>query len=137
MSNTGINADFINNLVAFMVERNLGVPNVSLYIGMLPTDASNAMFVVAGPSGAPNKYVDTLYYGVDVWARYNNYDDARNALQQVVNCFHRRANYDITDFHIYFSHMVSNIEDMDRDPEAGKLLKVGLNFIYRNTNVVS
>lgn len=132
-----MNSDFISQLATYFQTRGLGTVGTDIFIGVLPLETENAIYLLASPSSPPHLYVDTLHYTVDVWARYNAYEDGREILQRVMNTFHRRANYDLTDFHIYFSHMVGNIEDMDRDPESGKLLKIGLNFIYRNSNEVS
>lgn len=109
----------------------------SIYVGELPEDVSEALWLVEVPSPPPHDYVDTEYTVIDFWARSQHTDRAHAILEQVFNNFHRRNGFRTANWTIYFSRAIGSIVDVDRDAESGKLFRLSVQFICRNLNNLS
>lgn len=114
-----------------------GIQGQTLFIGQLPPDTDAGIFLVAAASPPPHEYLDTEFHVVDVWIRSDYTDYAYKTLQAVYNAYHRRSNYPLGDWYIYFSEALTTPQDMNRDLESGKLFKLSVQFECRNTNNVS
>lgn len=109
----------------------------TIFTGLLPDDATEALWLVEAPSPPPHSYVDTEYTVIDFWVRSPKTLRAHALLELVYNNFHRRYHYDTANWHIAFSHALGSIVDMDRDIEGGKLMRLSVQFICRNLNNLS
>lgn len=109
----------------------------TIFVGELPSDVKEAIWLVEAPSPPPHQYVDTEYTVIDFWARSPETDRAHNLLQLVYDNLHRRNHYTTANYKIYFSHALGSIVDVDRDAEAGKLFRLSVQFICRNLNNLS
>lgn len=110
--------------------------NRTIFVGLLPDEAVEALWIVETPSPPPHNYVDTEYTVLDFWARSPKTDRAHAILELVYNNFHRRYGYETANWHIYFSRALGSIVDVDRE-EGGKLFRLSVQFICRNLNNVS
>lgn len=113
------------------------VSDRTIWVGLLPDDAVEALWIVEAPSPPPHNYVDTEYTVLDFWVRSPKTDRAHAMLELVYNNFHRRYHYDTANWHIAFSRALGSIVDVDRDRESGKLLRLSVQFICRNLNNLS
>jgi hypothetical protein len=109
----------------------------NLYLGELPDDATEAIWMVEVPSPPPHEYVATEYTVIDFWARSPHTDRAHALLDDVFQALDRRVNYDTANWHISFSHALGSIVDADRDAEGGKLLRLSIQFYCKNLRLVS
>lgn len=133
-----MNPFLISDVAAEIAHDGLGTLGQNIFINDIPATSENAIMVMASNSEAPDSYLDTQYLSVDVWVRNTSSAQAYSLLQSVFVLFHRRANYTLgTDWYIYFSHVMGNIEEMGRDAEDRKLAKLTLRFIYRNLSNIS
>lgn len=115
----------------------IGTVDTDIFIGQLPQEVEQGMFLVEVPGNPPNMWVDTEEPVIDFWMRSDHTAAAYKKLRDVYNLYHRRANYPLGDWYIYFSHALTNVQDMDRERESGKLFKVSILFECRNINNVS
>lgn len=97
----------------------------------------DGVFVVAAPSEPPDKETGILYQSVDFWARNADTAKAFEHLTEIFNLFDRRHHYTARGYFIHFSHHDSMIEDMDKDAEGAKLLKLSTRFILNSTTALS
>jgi len=97
----------------------------------------DGVFVVAAPSEPPDKETGILYQSVDFWARNADTAKAFEHLTEIFNLFDRRHHYTARGYFIHFSHHDSMIEDMDKDAEGAKLLKLSTRFILNSTTAIS
>ncbi len=110
----------------------------TIWVGELPRSAvSTSLWLIEAPSPPPHTYVDTEYTVLDFWARSPDTDQAHGLLELVISNFHRRYGYETKNWHIYFSHALGSIVDVDRDAEGGKLFRLSVQFICRNLNNLS
>lgn len=115
----------------------IGTVGTNIFVGQLPENVSQGMFLVESVGNPPNIWVDTEEPIIDFWMRSDHTDAAYKKLRDVYNIYHRRANYSLNDWYIYFSHALSGVQDMDRETESGKLFKLSILFECRNINNVS
>lgn len=97
----------------------------------------DGVFVVAAPSEPPDKETGILYQSVDFWARNADTAKAFEHLTEIFNLYDRRHHYTARGYFIHFSHHDSIIEDMDKDAEGAKLLKLSTRFILNSTTAIS
>lgn len=112
------------------------VRKTDLFAGELKRGV-NGVFAVAAPSEEPDKETGILYQTIDWWARNDDTGKAFEHLTEVFNFFDRRHHYNTDHYYVHFSHCLSQIEDMDRDVENAKLLKLTTRFILNSTNAIS
>lgn len=109
-----------------------------IFITLLPFDeAVSGLYIVASTADEPDKYVETQYAMVEFFAAAPSPLDAYNRLMSIKKHLHRRGNYDLTNFEVYFSHAVTDVEDMDRDQEGRSLQRLSMRFVYRDLNIIS
>lgn len=97
----------------------------------------NGVFAIAAPSEQPDKETGIAYQSIEFWARNDDTGKAFEQLGEIYNFFDRRHHYSSDHYFIHFSHCEGQIEDMDRDLENAKLLKLSVRFILNPTNAIS
>lgn len=108
-----------------------------IFIEVLPEGKSDTILITSTSGEEGHRYLDTLYDGLVFFTRSKDPDTAYKTLAKIRNVLHRGQNYDLPDFHIYFSHMNGPISALDRDAEDAMLYSLGINFIFRDINVAS
>lgn len=125
------------NIAQDIQDRGIATMATDLFVGQLPATVESGMFVVAASSPQPHLYLDTEEQVFDFWYRSDYTDLAYTKLRDVYNLYHRRANYPMGSWYVYFSHAMNGIMDMDRERESGKLFKVSILFECRNISNIS
>lgn len=97
----------------------------------------NGVFAVAAPSEQPDKETGIVYQTVDFWSRNENTSEGYDHLIAIYNFFDRRHHYSTDHYYIHLSHNLGQIEDMDKDLQGAKLLKLSVRFIMMNTQAIS
>lgn len=132
-----MNQDIAQEIMEFLEARGIGTLGTDMFIGTLPEEVTSGLYIVAAPSPAPHQYLDTLSIDYDFWYRHPKSNLAYQKLMDVYNLLHRKENWNTDNYHVYFSHALGQIKDNDRDREGGKLYSLSVQFIARNTNIVS
>ena len=109
----------------------VGTVGTDIFIGDLPKDPANAISMVSAPSEEQERYYDVRYMTIDFWVRNKKTDLANSKAQEIFDTLHLGQNYDLTSYRVYYSHAISNIEDLDKDSIGRKLYKLSIRFIYR------
>ena len=104
----------------------------NLYIGELPQKVENCISMVSTVSPQPSSSIGYYEQHVDFWARFRKTDEGYSALQSIFDFLHRKVAYETDNHYIYVSLATGLIDDMDRDEEGRKMLRLGFRFIYRN-----
>lgn len=133
-----MNNPVVQDIVRFFGDYNQAglVRQTDLFAGELKRGV-NGVFAVAAPSEEPDKETGILYQTIDWWARNDDTGKAFEHLTEVFNFFDRRHHYNTDHYYVHLSHNLSMIEDMDRDAENAKLLKLSTRFILNSTNAIS
>lgn len=133
-----MNSPIVQDITKFFSDYNAAglALKTNLYAGELPRGV-NGVFVIAAPSDEPDKETGIQYQTLDFWARNDDTSKAFAHLTEVYNFFDRRHHYNTDKNYVHFSHCLSQIEDMDRDIENAKLLKLTVRFILNPTNAIS
>lgn len=97
----------------------------------------DGVFAVAAPSEPPDKETGILYQSVDFWSRNSDTAKGFEHLTEIFNLFDRRHHFTMEQYFVHFSHNVSMIDDMDKDADGAKLLKLSVRFILNNTQAIS
>lgn len=97
----------------------------------------NGVFVVAAPSEQPDKETGIIYQTIDFWSRNEDTQKGYDHLIAIYNFFDRRHHYTTDHYYIHLSHNLGQIEDMDKDLQGAKLLKLSTRFIMISTQAIS
>lgn len=125
----------IQDLAHFLADYTDFTMRSDLFIGEIPRD-TDGVYMLASPSPEPDKETGIIYQDVDFWSRYTNDATGYEKLRTIYNFFDRRHHYHTNNYYVQFSHATSQIDDMDRDAERAKLLKLSITFIIsRDINI--
>jgi hypothetical protein len=115
----------------------IGTEGVDLFLGFAPATVDNCVNLVYSVSPEPHKTFDVYEQTIDFWSRNKSTADGYEVLKDIQALLHRKGNYDLENFHIYFSNSLGSIEDNDVDNEMRKLWKLSIRFIYRPIEVLA
>ncbi len=126
-----------------MAAHNLGVFGTSdpndrtIYWGEMPAECKEGLLLVDSPGLAPHQYIDTEWQLIDVWAKAASSYDAKALLRRVYNTYHRRYDWNTSNWHVYWSKATGPIIDVNRNQEGSKLFRLSIQFMCRNLNNIS
>lgn len=131
-----MDSPIVQDICRFLADYSSLTLRTDLFAGELKRGV-NGVFAVAAPSDEPDKETGIQYQTIDFWARNDDTPAAFAQLTEIYNFFDRRHHYNTDHYYVHFSHCLSQIEDMDRDIENAKLLKLTVRFILNPTNALS
>lgn len=131
----GINP-IVRDMCRFLADYSSLVMRETLFAGELKM-GTNGVFAVAAPSPEPDKETGMIYQSIDFWARNKDTGAAFAHLSEIYNFFDRRHHFETDHYYIHFSHCEGQIEDMDRDIDDAKLLKLSIRFILMSQQAIS
>jgi len=102
------NMPLIEEIADLLEDEGVGVVGATMFIGDIAATEENGLYMVNDPSPEPG------------YAK----------LEEVQDALHKRANYTLTNYHVFFSHNLGMIEDMDRDVQRRKINKLTMRFIF-------
>jgi hypothetical protein len=103
----------------------------SLFLGDLPYD-TEGVEIVQSASPLPDMETPIEYRQLDFVARYKKTNTAIEKLSKIYSFLHQNAHYYTNTYVIHFSHATGNIEDIDRDIEGRKLMRISILFIINS-----
>jgi hypothetical protein len=138
-------ADIVDELATFIAATLNMQLGVNVWVGELPetglggvpSSAINSLYFIQMPGPAPDPYIDTETYIIDVWSTGSDSVSAKSLLRSVYDILHRKGNYELNNWYIYFSEASSTIRDESRGREGNKLFALTITLISRNLNNIS
>jgi len=131
-----LNSPIVKDVCKFLSDYSSLTLKTDLFAGELKRGV-NGVFAIAAPSEAPDKETGIIYQSIEFWARNDDTEKAFTHLTEIYNFFDRRHHYSTDHYFIHFSHCESQIEDMDKDSENAKLLKLSVRYILNSTTAIS
>ncbi len=134
MSNA-IDNPIVRDICRFLADYSSFTMREDLFVGEIPRD-TDGVYAIADPSPEPDKETGIIYQDISFWSRYTNDATGFDKLAEIYNFFDRRHHYSTDQYFIHFSHAMGQPEDMDRDAQNAKLLKLSVMFILnRDSNI--
>lgn len=131
-----LNSAIVQDICRFLADYTSLTMRDTLFAGELKRGV-DGVFAVAAPSEEPDRYTGVMYQSIEFWARNTDTAKAFDHLSEIYNFFDRRHHYNTDKYYIYFSHCEGQIEDMDRDIDNAKLLKLSVRFILISQQAIS
>jgi hypothetical protein len=125
------------SVVGFLEDNRVFEDDTIARISELPFDYDQVLSIIYSPSPRPNEAIDVYRQTLDFWVRFSNSKAGYNKLVQVLDLLHKRTNYKLDGFHVYFSLAQGMINDMGKDEERRQLYKVSIDFMYRRDLALS
>jgi hypothetical protein len=121
----------IESVAKFLENNSLGTVGEDIFIGELPLEVGDCVALVYAPSPDPNVAIDIYEQTIDFWSRNKNSGVSYSNLLDILELLHKKQNYSMEGFHVYFSNALGMVMDNDRDSERRKLYQLSIKFIYR------
>lgn len=131
-----LNNKIVQDICRFLADYTSLTMRETLFAGELKRGV-DGVFAVAAPSEQPDKETGIMYQSIEFWSRNKDTAKGFDNLAEIYNFFDRRHHYNTDNFYIYFSHCEGQIEDMDRDIDNAKLLKLSVRFILIPAQAIS
>lgn len=132
--------DEVADFVALGLGKTLGQ---DMFVGELPepnidgTPPSDGLYLIEVAGVMPDQYLDTETHMVDFWVSSSDAKTGYSLLHEAYDILHRKANYALTNWYVYFSSANSTIRDEGRGREGNKLFSIGFTIVCRNLNNIS
>ena len=124
----------IESIAKYLEDNSIGTMGTDIFIGELPFDKENCISLVYTPSPEPNKALDVYEQVIDFRSRFKKTEVGYSKMLDILDLLHKGQNYEIDDYHVYFSNALGMIDDNDRDSERRKLFSLSIRFIYRKSD---
>lgn len=113
-----------------------------LFIGEFPKTNSagktqRGVYLVELGGDGQDAYLDVFYNDFDIWSVDPLTPQSYGQLRSILDVMGRNQNFDLTGYHIFFSHDISGIMDMDRTIDGLKMYKATIRLIYSDRNLIS
>lgn len=131
-----LDSPIVQDICKFLSDYSALTLRTDLFAGELKR-STDGVFAIAAPSEQPDKETGIIYQSVEFWSRNADTGEAFEKLGLVYNFFDRRHHYSTDKYYIHFSHCEGQIEDMDRDIDNAKLLKLSVRFILNAHSAIS
>lgn len=125
----------LKDIAEKLEDEGIGTVGTDVFIGELPKNVENGIMLVSSLSSEQDKYVDIREAYIDIWVRNKSSEDAIAKLESIIDVLQRSANWQGDSNFVYFGSMMSDVEDLDRDIQDRKLLRLSMRFIYRKLTV--
>lgn len=124
-------AALIEEIADLLASQGVGTVNTDIFIGDIEHNKENGLFLINEPSPEPNQAIQIYDQVIGFWSRYKKTNLGYSKLKSVQDVLHQRSNYTLASYHVFFSHNLGMIDDMDRDVQERKLHKLSMRFIYQ------
>lgn len=127
--------DIANEVAQYIANAGFGTYGTDIFVAQIPSD-TNGIYV--SPSGGiPNDYVPIEQSFVDIYVKNTSSSTAATTINQIKRFIHRMHNTEINNAYIYTLLVIGDVEDVERDLEYGKLYKITVEVVNRDTTLIS
>ena len=122
---------FPQEIADYLEDNGIGTVGTDILIGDFSQDSPDGIYLVTVASPAPSNALDTEHHNVDIYCRFSSTSAGYDKLRAVYDLLHRDANFTLTTWYVYLAEARSQIEDLGRDSQDRKLLRLAFHFIAR------
>lgn len=130
-----MNNDILSDLADIFELNGLGTVGTDIFIGSLPAETNGIYLERAG--GALNNYLPIEETYINVYVQNTSSQTAIQTIENIKRTFHRHLETSSGNSFIYTILALSDIEDLARDINFGKIYKLTLVVTHRNTALIS
>lgn len=112
-----------------------GTLGTDIFVSQIP-DGVNGIWVER-IGGLQNNYVPMQEAVVNIYAKNTSAADAITLLENIKNHIHRMHTTNSGDNFIYTMLVLGNVEDVSRDLEYAKIVKLTVQLTYKNNGIIS
>jgi hypothetical protein len=128
---------FVSELCQYISDNSdfaFGEGLTELKVGELIKD-TEGIFATQGVSPEADKDLPMERYVIDFWALYTDSLNAFTRLRAIYNLLHQRHSYVLNSFVVQYSYALNQIQDMGKDAEDKKILR--LSIAFNSLNIIS
>lgn len=122
-------------LANYLDTSGFGTLGTDIFVSQIP-DGVNGIWVER-VGGLQNNYVPMQEAVVNIYAKNTSAADAITTLENIKNHIHRMHTTTAGDNFIYTMLVLGNVEDVSRDLEYAKIVKLTVQLVYKNNGIIS
>lgn len=127
--------DIAKTVADYLQKNNFGTVGTDIFVGYLPEDKNGIYVDRIG--GTLNNYVPIEEAAVNIYVKDTKAQTAITTLENIKRFVHRMHNTTQGNAYMYTLLVIGDIEDVARDLEYGKVYKLTLQVVFRNTAIIS
>lgn len=122
-------------LANYLDTSGFGTLGIDIFVSQIP-DGVNGIWVER-IGGLQNNYVPMQEAVVNIYAKNTSAADAITLLENIKDHIHRMHTTTAGDNFIYTMLVLGNVEDVSRDLEYAKIVKLTVQLVYKNNGIIS
>lgn len=122
-------------LANYLDTSGFGTLGKDIFVSQIP-DGVNGIWVER-VGGLQNNYVPMQEAVVNIYAKNTSAADAITLLENIKDHIHRMHTTTAGDNFIYTMLVLGNVEDVSRDLEYAKIVKLTVQLVYKNNGIIS
>ncbi len=122
-------------LANYLDASGFGTLGTDIFVSQIP-DVVNG-FWLERIGGLQNNYTPMQEAVVNIYAKNTSAADAVALLENIKNHIHRMHTTESGDNFIYTMLVLGNVEDVSRDLEYAKIVKLSVQLVYKNNGIIS
>lgn len=122
-------------LANYLDTSGFGTLGTDIFVSQIP-DGVNGIWVER-VGGLQNNYVPMQEAVVNIYAKNTSAADAITLLENIKDHIHRMHTTTAGDNFIYTMLVLGNVEDVSRDLEYAKIVKLTVQLVYKNNGIIS
>lgn len=130
-----MNSDILEEFADMIAAAGFGIVGTNIFIGQLPAE-TNGIYLVR-LAGSLNNYLPMEETVVDVYTQNISSQTAIQTMESLKRTFHRHLETQVGNHKIYTILALSDVEDLGRDADYGKMYKVTFQINHRPLALIS
>jgi len=122
-------------LANYLDASGFGTLGTDIFVSQIPEGVNGIWVERIG--GLQNNYVPMQEAVVNIYAKNTSAADAVTLLENIKNHIHRMHTTESGDNFIYTMLVLGNVEDVSRDLEYAKIVKLTVQLVYKNNGIIS
>lgn len=130
-----MNSDILSEFADMIALAGFGIVGTDIFIGQLPAE-TNGIYL-SRLAGSLSNYLPMEETIVDAYVQNISSQTAIQTMESIKRTFHRHLETQRGNHVIYSILALSDIEDLGRDRDYGKMYKVTFQILHRSTALIS
>ncbi len=122
-------------LANYLDASGFGTLGTDIFVSQIPDGVNGIWLERIG--GLQNNYTPMQEAVVNIYAKNTSAADAVALLENIKNHIHRMHTTESGDNFIYTMLVLGNVEDVSRDLEYAKIVKLSVQLVYKNNGIIS
>lgn len=127
--------DIAGEIATYLANANYGTLGTSIFVGQIPAEL-NGLYVMR-TGGQLNNYLPIEETVVDIYCKDTSASDCVTTLESIKRYIHRMHTTLTANAYVYSVLVIGDVEDVARDTEYAKIMKISVSVTHRSLGLIS